>query len=145
VVAGLLLVVCVILLPAWRPNDPRIGAPSGVVGDAPPGITQALRGLVRPGDRVFNPQPWGSWFEFALPDNPVAIDSRIEVFPVQVWDDYDRVRNGADGWQSVLKQWNVAAVVTGHEDSTFTQRLIAAGWHDAYHDGDGTILIGPRT
>ena len=24
--------------------------------------------LARPGDRVFNPQPWGSWFEFALPD-----------------------------------------------------------------------------
>jgi len=144
VVVGLLVAVCVFLLPAWRPVDPRIGAPDSVVGDAPPGITQALRDLVRPGDPIFNPQPWGSWFELALPDNPVVIDSRIEVFPVQVWDDFDRVRSGADGWQATLQRWQVAVVVAEHDDTAFVARLIAAGWRDAYHDADGTILIAAR-
>ena len=51
-----------------------------------------------PGDRLFNPQPWGSWFEFAVPDLPVAIDSRIELFPAQVWDDYAAVVGGREGW-----------------------------------------------
>jgi hypothetical protein len=143
VVAGLLVAVCLLLLPAWRPIDPRIGAPDGVVGDAPPGITQAIRELAPPGGRIFNPQPWGSWFEFALPGNPVAIDSRIEVFPVQVWDDFDRVRTGVDGWQSILKSWEIALVVAEHDDTAFVDRLIGAGWRDAYHDADGTILIAP--
>ena len=79
------------LLPVWRPLDPALGAPQGVVGLAPPGITAALRGLARPGDRLFDPQPWGSWFEFALPTLPVAIDSRIELFPTSVWDTYDSI------------------------------------------------------
>ena len=69
------------LLPVWRPIDPASARPQGVVGIAPPGITAALRDIAKPGDRLFNPQPWGSWFEFALPDLPVAIDSRIELFP----------------------------------------------------------------
>ena len=85
--AGAIVLAGVALLPVWRPLDAGLQAPAGVVGNAPPGITTALRDLVGPGDRVFNPQPWGSWFEFALPDLPVAIDSRIEVFPVEVWDD----------------------------------------------------------
>jgi hypothetical protein len=143
VIVVLLSVVSVGLLPAWRPVDPRIGAPAGVVGDAPPGITQALRGLLQPGDRIFNPQPWGSWFELALPENPVAIDSRIEIFPVRVWDDYDRVRSGGDGWESILQGWNVAVVVAQQDETALAQRLIAAGWRDSYHDADGTILSRP--
>ena len=65
----------------------RARRPGGVVGDAPGGITAALRNAVQPGDRILNPQSWGSWFEFAFPDATVALDSRIEVFPAQVWDD----------------------------------------------------------
>ena len=91
---GLIVLAGVALLPVWRPIDPGLGAPVGVVGNAPPGITAALRDAIRPGDRVFNPQPWGSWFEFALPTLPVALDSRIELFPVEVWDDYERVVAG---------------------------------------------------
>ena len=94
------------LLPVWRPST-RDRAPAGVVGDAPPGITAALRELGRPGDRLFNPQPWGSWFEFALPDLPVAIDSRIEFFPAAVWDAYEDVVAGVEGWAGQLAAWGV--------------------------------------
>ena len=76
----------VALLPVWRPIDPATGAPVGVLVDAPPGITARCATWPSPATGVFNPQPWGSWFEFALPDLPVAIDSRIELFPAQVWD-----------------------------------------------------------
>src|SRR4029079_4573019 len=63
----LFVVVGVALLPLWRPGDARTQAPSGILVYAPPGITAALRDLAKPGDRVFNPQEWGSWLEFALP------------------------------------------------------------------------------
>ncbi len=113
--------------PIWRPTDPDLDAPQGVVGMAPPGITAALRDLARPGDRVFNPQPWGSWFEFELPDLPVAVDSRIEMFPVEVWDAYEGVIAGVDGWQAQLAEWDVAFVVVPTKE-TDVRRSPAAGW-----------------
>ena len=141
VVAGALVVAGIALLPLWRPLDPGLQAPSGVVGNAPPGITAALRDLVRPGDRLFNPQPWGSWFEFSFRDVPVAIDSRIEVFPVEVWDTYERVVAGVDGWQRQLDDWGVTIIVTaGDAAGAFDARLVSAGWTSVYSDGDGSLF-----
>ena len=143
VVVGLIVVVCIVLVPAWRPIDGRIGAPDGLVGDAPPGITAALRDIAKPGDRILNPQPWGSWFELALPANPVALDSRIELFPRDVWDSFDRVRDGGDGWQATLAAWKVRFVVATDEEKDLVSRLIAAGWTTGFHDELGTILVAP--
>ena len=85
--------------------------------------------MARPGDRIFNPQPWGSWFEFALPDTLVAIDLRIELFPASVWDDYARVAAGVDGWEAILDGWQADYVVIEGADAGFMVRLEAAGWH----------------
>jgi hypothetical protein len=142
VLAAAIIVAGVALLPFWRPVDAGLQAPAGVVGNAPPGITAVLRDLAGPDDRVFNPQPWGSWFEFALPDLPVAIDSRIEVFPVEVWDAYERVVAGVDGWQDQLDTWGVTIVVAaGDEEDAFSARLTVAGWREQYRDADGAVLV----
>jgi hypothetical protein len=143
VLAAAIVIASVVLLPVWRPTDPRVGAPDGLVGDAPPEITASLRDLARPGDRILNPQPWGSWFELALPDNPVAIDSRIELFPAAVWDELDRVRSGGDGWQASLTRWQVRFVVATDDEPELVARLVAAGWRDAHHDTIGTVLVAP--
>ena len=140
VLVGLIAVVCVVLVPVWRPTDSRLGAPAGVVGDAPGGITEALRKVAQPGDRILNPQPWGSWFELALPQATVALDSRIEVFPAGVWDDFDTVHRGTDGWQDILARWDPTFVVATDDDDAFVERLEAAGWRVTYQDDDGSIL-----
>ncbi len=143
-IAVILVVVGIALLPVWRPIEPGLQAPVGVVGNAPPGITDALRTRAVPGDRLFAPQPWGSWFEFSLPALPIGIDSRIELFPVSVWDDYELVVSGADGWQERLRTWGVTlAVVAGDDQAAFGDRLRAAGWRPVYHDDDGTLLTAP--
>ena len=143
VVAGAIVLVGIALLPVWRPLDPDLDAPEGVVGNAPPGITAALRDLARPGDRLFNPQPWGSWFEFALPDLPVAIDSRIELFPASVWDTYENIVAGGEAWREQLAGWGASIVVVGFRDAAMTDRLLADGWQTAYTDEDGWVLVAP--
>jgi hypothetical protein len=141
VVAGLIIAVGLVLLPVWRPTDPALDAPSGVVGVAPPGITTALRALIRPTDRIFNPQAWGSWFEYALPQAPVAIDSRIELFPDAVWDDYDAILAGDEGWAATLQSWGTTVVVVAAKDADFADRLTVAGWRSVYRDGDGSVFV----
>lgn len=141
VLAAVLSLAGIALLPAWRPIDPGTGVPVGVLIDAPPGITAALRENARPGDHVFSPQPWGSWFEFALPDLKVALDSRIEFFPAGVWRDYERVTGGAEGWEAQLATWDVNIVlVEGADASGFGTRLLRTGWTELYRDSDGIIL-----
>jgi hypothetical protein len=141
VVAGAIVVVAIALLPVWRPLDPGLQAPTGVVGMAPPGITAALRDVARPGDHLLNPQPWGSWFEFELPDLPVAVDSRIEMVPATVWDVYANVTAGVDGWQAQLDAWAVSITVVGAKDEDFFDRLTKAGWRTVHADDDGWVLV----
>lgn len=143
VVAAAMVLAGIALLPIWRATDPRTGIPIGVLTDAPPGVTTALREVARPGDHVFNPQPWGSWFEYALSDVKVALDSRIEFFPAEVWDRYGAVVAGVDGWEERLEAWNVAIVVAQVHDQAFRERLVAAGWDETYRDADGAILRSP--
>jgi hypothetical protein len=142
VVGGLVLGVFA-LLPVWRSMEPGLGAPVGVVGTAPPGITAALRNLVMPGDRLFAPQPWGSWFEFALPETPVFIDSRIELFTPAVWDDYDAIIDGHTDWRSRLDHWGVTVVVGVAGGPTPLPGRLAAdpGWRQVYTDDDGRIFV----
>jgi hypothetical protein len=143
-VAALLVIAGVALLPVWRAEDPALRAPVGVLGTAPPGITAALRDLVAPSDRLFAPQPWGSWFEFALPETTVFIDSRIELFAPAVWDDYDAITDGRADWQARLEQWNVTIVVAvdGLGPLPLADRVAGdPGWRQAYEDEDGRIFV----
>jgi hypothetical protein len=140
IVVGVLLLAGVLLLPVWRPTDHATGVPAAVLTDAPLGLTAALRAVVQPGDHVFNPQPWGSWFEFAVPNAKVALDSRIEFFPAHVWDDYEAVMAGGAGWEDRLASWDVAAVVVDDSAGDFAGRLEAAGWERSYVDWDGAIF-----
>ena len=140
-IAVVIVLVAIVALPVFRPEDPKLGAPAGVVGAAPPGITDALRQVVKPGDRLLAPQPWGSWFEFALPDAQVAVDSRIELIPAAAWDGVDRIADGAPGWEQTLRDWGVTQVVAAPDQTELVSRLQANGWTVAYRDEDGTLLI----
>jgi hypothetical protein len=142
-IVAALVVVGIVLLPIWHATDPVTGGPTGALTDAPSGVTEAIRAAQRGGDRLYNPQPWGSWFEFAIADVPVAIDSRIELFPVETWDDYETVASGRDGWQAVLERWQVTLAVVPAGDDAFAARLVAAGWRPEYEGKDGRLLTAP--
>ena len=118
---------------AWRccPSGDRSNPrrdPAGVLTDAPPGVTAALRELTEPGEQVFNPQAWGSWFEFAVPEVKVALDSRIEFFPVESGTPTKRYRAGAKAgsrdWRHGVSRRGRRGPVT----SPFATRFEAAGW-----------------
>lgn len=140
IVAGALVVVGIALLPIWRPVDPGTGVPIGTLTHAPSGVTAALRVVAGAGDHLFARQTWGSWFEFDRPDLLVAVDSRIELFPADVWDGYDRVVTGRDGWAAQLDAWGVDVVAMGPEERAMRDRLVAAGWVLRYDGADGFVL-----
>jgi hypothetical protein len=140
VLVGVLLLACVVALPIFRPTVAGSGVPADLVAPAPAGITASLRELARPGDHIFNPQSWGSWLEYALPEQLVAVDSRIEIFPADVWARYEAVADGVGDWKAQLAQWRVDVVVTMAADTALADRLRAAGWQEVYRDADGAVF-----
>lgn len=140
---GLLAVVGVVLLPWWRPIDQGTQAPALLLTEAPPGITAVLRGTVTANDRILNHQAWGSWLAFAIPQASIAIDSRIELYPPEVWQRYEQVMAGVDGWQDQVAAWGVTLVVLDAEGTGTRDRFVAAGWRVLHEDEDGSILQRP--
>jgi hypothetical protein len=130
-----------LLLP-WRSSvDPWTGTPPQLIA-APQHLVEATAHAIPSRGRVFVSQPWGSWFEFAVPTDPVFVDSRIEIFPNRVWNDYVDVMTGREGWQGILDRWHVDAVVLQAEDTTLGS-LIAKdpGWRLVYRDELGSVFV----
>lgn len=143
VLAAILVLAGIALLPIWRPADQRLGAPAGVVANAPPGLTAAVREHAREGDNLYLPQPWGSWFEFATPAARVVLDSRIELFAAETWDRYEAVATGRPEWRTILDEWGVTLVIATDEGARGLLDRLAAdpGWREAYSDADGRLFV----
>lgn len=140
---GVLVIGGILLLPWWRPIDPATNAPLTVLTDAPSAVTQVLRDTATSDDRILNHQAWGSWLEYAIPQAPVAIDSRIELYSPEVWAAYERVMAGVDGWQDQVDAWGVTLVVLDAEATGTRDRFAAEGWRTLLDDADGVVLEHP--
>lgn len=127
-------------LPWFRPVTPPSG--KGLLSDAPAALTDALRRVVPPGSNVFVAQKWGSWVEFAVPEDLVAVDSRIEVTPASEWGKYTRVSVAQQGWQQVLDQWGVQAVLASREQQNQLLPWITRdpGWRLVLRDRQGALF-----
>ena len=121
--------------------DPA-GGSSALLGSAPQALVDATARSVPPDARLFVSQPLASWFEFALPSNPVFVDSRIELFPDRVWNDYLNVMGGREGWQSILDRWQVDAVVLQEKDTVLGSRIDQdPGWRLVVRDDNGALYV----
>ena len=143
VVAGALMLTAATLLPLWRPLDPGTRTPVGVLTEAPPGITAALRDVARPGDRILNLQVWGSWFEYAIPEAAYAVDSRIEFFPVDVWRRYETIVAGAAGWEAELAAWDPRILVVEAASASAAERFETLGYALVHEDPEGLVMVRP--
>lgn len=140
VFAVLLAVLAVACVPWWRTMDRPTET---LLRFAPAELTAALADVTGPETRLFNPQPWGSWLELALPGRATFVDARIEVPPDHVWSDYDRVSAAAPGWETIVDRWDFDVIVVAR--STQSHLITALGrsdvWREVYSDDDGTIFV----
>lgn len=62
------------------------GAPLIYSADTPVGAAAYLRD--HPGGRLFNDMAYGSYLIWALPEPQVFVDTRVELYPLALWEDY---------------------------------------------------------
>jgi hypothetical protein len=141
------IAVCLVLLVGifftFSIEGGSMRSPGTRVADAPVALTARLHQVAEPGDRIFNFQRWGSWFELSLPDDPVFVDSRIELFPAAVWNDYLAVSNAKAGWNRILDRWRIAVVAVNPDQQDALVRLMKQdpAWRLDYQDDEGVIFV----
>ncbi len=63
-----------------------------------------------PGGHLFNEMGYGSYFIWAVPDQGVFIDPRVELYPYALWQDYADISRGVR-YATLLAKYNVDRVV----------------------------------
>jgi len=141
-IVGVLAVGLIGAMIRWAPYTGRAMPDEGRLWFAPVGITRELHRILRPGELMFNAQIWGSWLEFEFPQNPVVVDSLIEVIPESVWWKNDDVSRGVEGWQTTLDAWHVdVAVLARDQQPDLIPKMKAdPGWELVYEDAEGLIF-----
>lgn len=138
VLAGLTIVVAPPLRVALTGRD--VLAP-----DTPIAATAFMLEHELPGP-VFNSQLFGSYLIWAAqPEYPVFIDSRVELFSEEVWDDYLAISAARWDWEERLDRYEVKTLFL---DPGYAENLVEAAsasprWVEAYRDD--IVVIFTRT
>jgi hypothetical protein len=63
-----------------------------------------------PGGRLFNEMGYGSYLIWKIPDQEVFIDPRIELYPMELWEDYISISRGVN-IQNLMAQYQITRVL----------------------------------
>jgi hypothetical protein len=142
VIVVTLVALALLALPFRRGVNPVTGAPE-VMNFAPQRLVEAAEGATPEGSRWFVSQIDASWVEFSSPSHPVVVDSRIEIFPERVWQEYFAVSLGTQGWQSTLDSWRVQALILDPDQSEGLLKVVGddSGWRLIYRDDGGSVYV----
>ena len=79
----------------------------------------------------------------AYPQYQVFVDSRIELFPENVWLDYLRISNAEGDWESQLREYGVNTLMLSPvEQPTLVKAAEASSdWKKVYQDTESCIFI----
>ncbi|HEX5688387.1 MAG TPA: hypothetical protein VFX76_00195 [Roseiflexaceae bacterium] len=116
------------------------GAPELFSADTPVAAAAYLRS--QPGGRLFNEMGYGSYLDWALyPSMQVFIDPRIELYPLELWQDYVAIGEARDYQALLVGKYGVTRVLL---DRQLQPRLAAAlaadsAWQREYADARAEI------
>jgi hypothetical protein len=127
--------------PAIDPAHPYLGE------DTPVGAVEVLREL---GDvRPFHTEAYGSYLIHAAPEIPVFVDTRIELYPPDQWDDYLAISMARYDWQERLEAYRVNTLLLDKERQPALVEALARedgdpdakdAWRIVYEDDSAVIL-----
>jgi hypothetical protein len=93
-----------------------------------------------PPRQMFNSYNWGGYLMFALPDTPVYVDGRTDLYGDDFLMQYLQTAIGGDGWQETLDAQGVNTVVI-EQGSGLARRLRDdTAWREVYTDSMASIF-----
>jgi hypothetical protein len=94
----------------------------------------------KPEGRLFNSYNWGGYLLWALPEYPVFVDGRTDLYGDELIDQWVRVVRAERGWQDVLDAWDVSLILL-EPYRPVVVLLEGEGWQLLYED-DVAVVYG---
>jgi hypothetical protein len=90
--------------------------------------------VAKPPGRLFNTYNWGGYLLWDLPDYPVFIDGRTDLYNDEVINTWLQVIRAEEGWQEVLEKWKIELILM-EPNLPLASQLPGNGWQAVYEDG----------
>jgi hypothetical protein len=138
-----MLVMVILSLPWFKSYWPVYPEKKGLISpETPIKATQFMLDSHLPSN-IFHEMAFGSYLIWnAQPDYKVFVDSRVELFPISIWDDYFTISNAKEDWEEKLKSYGINTLMLEPENQA---RLIEAAaqspnWEMVYQDQAAVIF-----
>lgn len=129
---ALLALILLAVLAKLSLVTPRAANEQAWAGSLPVRAVETIRAEHPPG-RLFNAYNWGGYLLWSLPEYPVFIDGRTDLYDDPIINQWLTVVRGDPGWEAVLDRWDVRLVLL--EPGMPVVRLLeGAGWRQWYVD-----------
>lgn len=87
----------------------------------------------QPQGRIFNSYNWGAYLLWALPEYPVFVDGRTDLYGDEIIDQWVRVVRAEEDWQQILDEWDVRIILL-EPDRPIVPYFADGGWRQVYAD-----------
>jgi hypothetical protein len=139
-----LLVLAFISLPWFKQYWPVVPEKAGLISaETPIRATQYLLDHHLPA-QVFHYMPFGSYMMWAAqPQYKVFVDSRIELYPINVWNDYLLISAGGSDWEAKLDQYKISTLLLEPmvQLGLIQAASVSSHWQEVYRDSQAVIFI----
>jgi hypothetical protein len=133
-----------ISLPWFKHLFPFVPAKQGLISvETPVQATEFMIENKLP-PRVFHDMAFGSYLIWAAqPDYKVFVDSRIELFPENIWDDYWTITTAGRNWQTLLDTYQVNTLMLEplKQFDLIEAADASSEWKRVYEDKAAVIFI----
>jgi hypothetical protein len=141
---AVILLMSFLTLPWFKSTLPLLNAKAGLISSETPVQATAVLLEENPPGQLFNAMSFGSYLIWAAyPEYQVFVDSRIELFPENVWLDYFSISNAEGDWEGRLADYGVNTLMLS---PTEQQPLVEAvelsdAWSQLYIDSTVAIYV----
>ena len=89
---------------------------------------------------LFNDYNWGGYLIFHLPDYPVFVDGRTDLFGDEILNDYLAVIHADNNWEDIISKYDLNALLVP-VDTYLARSAKRAGWAELFKDDVAVILM----
>jgi hypothetical protein len=140
---GIVGLLVLLALPWIKPAldlPPAVGALITV--DTPVAAVAELRADPQPPQRLFHSLGTGSYLIWAAPEHPVFIDTRIELYPFEQWQDYINLNAGTNAAE-LLDQYQIDGLLLLNEEQAPLLAVVRddPNWQLRYSDEESSYFV----
>jgi len=132
-----ILVAVAVLLRCWVELSPRM-IDKAQQQTAPVRAVEWLKQNRLTGP-MYNSYNWGGYLLWALPQEPVFVDGRTDLYDDEFLREYVRVTFVRPDWQQVLDRYGVRLALTEHESFLATLLATQPDWRLVYSDDQAVL------